>query len=249
MLWLCAHGVRHSLEDGERRFSLEIAALTLGPGSRKAIVGPSGSGKTTAMDLLALASTPKSADSFVLIEEQGAYHDLAPRTPAARGDAMAALRARHFGYVLQTGMLLPFLTVGENVLLSQTLAGVPDPSFAAAVLEQLGVSVSLSTMPAALSIGQRQRVAVARALAHKPAFIFADEPTASLDPDNARRTLGTCLDVGAVHNAAILMITHDLELARELDFEIVSIITSAHGNTVHAVVDDGTMRPHHAGAS
>src|SRR5882724_6759058 len=179
MTWLCAHGVAQTLEDGERTFHLDIAALSLGPGMRKAIVGPSGSGKTTAMDLLALAGRPRSAESFLLIGDDGETIDLG-WSARDRRDHAAAVRARYFGYVLQTGLLLPFLTIGENILLAQKLVGTDDRDFAQSLLDELGITAPFSTMPSALSVGQRQRVAVARALAHKPQFLFADEPTAAL---------------------------------------------------------------------
>lgn len=245
MTWLCAHGISQRLEDGERAFQLTIAALTLGPGARKAIVGPSGSGKTTAMDLLALASRPQEADSFLIVDRDGQATDLRG-LHASRVDAAARIRARYFGYVLQTGLLLPFLTIGENILLAQSLAGVRDADFARQVLEELGIVAPLSTMPSALSVGQRQRVAVARALAHRPRFLFADEPTAALDPDAARRTLGTCLDIAAAQDSAVLVITHDLDLARELDFEIVEIATAVEDGEVSAVIDDGSRSPYEA---
>lgn len=243
MTWLCAHGVTQILEDGERTFHLEIAALSLGPRSRKAIVGPSGSGKTTAMDLLALAGRPRTADSFLLIGQDGNALDLGHRLGRDRHDRLAAVRARYFGYVLQTGMLLPFLTIGENVLLAQKLAGMRDHAFARDLLDALGISAPLSTFPSALSVGQRQRVAVARALAHKPHFLFADEPTAALDPEAARRTLGTCLDIAETIGTATLVITHDVDLARELDFELVEIDAAVRDGLVSARIDDGTEPP------
>src|SRR5258708_35753501 len=169
MTWLYAHGVAQTLEDGERTFHLDIAALSLGPGMRKAIVGPSGSGKTTAMDLLALAGRPRSAESFLLVGDDGETIDLGALARDRR-DGAAAIRGRYFGYVLQTGLLLPFLTTGENILLAQKLAGMRDPAYAQTLLDKLGIVAPFATMPSPLSVGQRQRCAVARALAPRPAF-------------------------------------------------------------------------------
>jgi putative ABC transport system ATP-binding protein len=241
-MWLYAHGVAKTLVDSERCFHLHVAALTLGPGMRKAIVGPSGSGKTTAMDILALASRPEAAGSFLLIDAHGDVIDLG-RPKSWMHDEVARLRARHFGYVLQTGMLLPFLTIGENILLSQKFAGIREPDFAREILDALGITAPLSTLPAALSVGQRQRIAVARALAHKPSFLFADEPTAALDRESARRTLGTCLDIATANRTGVLVITHDMALAEELDFELVPIQTAIEGSAIRATIDDGSTAP------
>jgi putative ABC transport system ATP-binding protein len=248
MTWLCAHGVAQTLQDGQRTFHLDIAAMTLGPGMRKAIIGPNGSGKTTAMDLLALAGRPRTAESFLLIGEDGNTLDLGQRLGRDRRDRLAAVRGRYFGYVLQTAMLLPFLTIGENILLAQSLAGVRDRTFARELLDELGIPMPFSTFPSALSVGQRQRVAVARALAHKPKFLFADEPTSALDQEMAPRTMGICLDIAAAIGAAVLVITHDHELVRKLDFDIVEIATRTEGAVVTALLDDGSAPPQQAAA-
>jgi putative ABC transport system ATP-binding protein len=240
MTSLRASGIVHALADRERTFTLVIPAFTLSPGDRKAIVGRSGSGKTTAMNLLGLANTPQSADSLLLVGDDGTVVDVGPRAGDSAGNRMARLRADNFGYVLQTGMLMPFLSIGENVMLGQQLAGRVDRPFARDVLDALGVDAPWGTMPGALSVGQRQRVAIARALAAKPAFILADEPTAALDPVTAHNALGVCIDVAASLSAGVLIITHDAELARQFDFEIVEVGLAAEGNAVWATIDDGT---------
>jgi putative ABC transport system ATP-binding protein len=243
MTSLHASGIVHALTDRERTFTLAIPAFRLAPGDRKAIVGRSGSGKTTAMNLLGLAKTPQAAGSLLLVGDDGTVVDVGPRAGDGASNRLARLRADNFGYVLQTGMLLPFLTIGENVMLGQQLAGRVDQAFARDVLEALGIDAPWKTMPGALSVGQRQRVAIARALASKPAFILADEPTAALDPVTAHNALGICVDVAASLSAGVLIITHDAELARQFDFEIVEVALAAEGNAVWATIDDGSAAP------
>ena len=237
MTVLTARNVSRQLRDGEREFKLTIENLRLGPGDRKAIVGPSGCGKTTAMDLLALASRPDTADVLLLEGADGTV-DAAALLARGRHGELSALRARYFGYVLQTSALFPFLTVGENIELSQRFAGRREPELVDQLLEALGIPNVRRAWPDALSVGQRQRVAVARALAHRPAFLLADEPTAALDPTSARTTLGICLEVMAIYNGSMLIITHDLSLAREMGFDIVELEASSSERSTIARVDD-----------
>jgi len=221
--WLSAEGIVRRLDDAERRFELRLPSLTLGPGDRVAIVGPSGSGKTTALDVLALASPPDAAASFRLASHGGPMVDLLDLFARRADTTLASLRARHFGYILQTHALMPFLTIAENIEVSMRLAGRHEPGRAAMLLRALDLDIPLRALPTALSVGQRQRVAVARALAHRPSFLIADEPTASLDPASAERTLQACLDLVAESGAGMLLVTHDRALAEENGFTILQV--------------------------
>ncbi len=132
---------------------------------------------------------------------------------ADRGDALAALRARTVGFVPQTGALLPFLSLRENIVLPQRILGRPDPARVATLAERLGIAAILDRMPAAVSVGQRQRAAVARALAHRPSVILADEPTASVHPAQAVEILDLLTRTAAEDVAALVITTHDAQRA------------------------------------
>jgi putative ABC transport system ATP-binding protein len=130
-----------------------------------------------------------------------------------RLDALAGLRSRMIGFVPQTGGLLPFLTLAENILLPLRLLGRPDPSRVRTLAEALDILPALHRLPANVSVGQRQRTAVARALVHAPALVLADEPTASVHPTQATSVLRLLIDAAHVAGAALLVATHDLPLA------------------------------------
>ena len=240
MATLRALGVSRQLRDGERQFSLAIDRLCLSPGDRKALVGPSGCGKTTAMDLLALASLPDRARVLEIEEATGAHVDVAALIGNGTHASLGRLRAKHFGYVLQTASLFPFLSVHENVGLAQHFAGRIDRALVDELLEALGLGRLGRARPSDLSVGQQQRVAVARALAHRPNFLLADEPTAALDPASARAALQLCCDVVERSNGAFLMITHDSDLARDLGFRLVSLNSQSNELGTSTSIDDGS---------
>ncbi|MEB0106507.1 MULTISPECIES: ABC transporter ATP-binding protein [unclassified Pseudomonas] len=207
MLNLCA--VHKSRGVGSQRYSLLIPALALRAGEQVAIVGPSGCGKSTLLDLLALVLAPDQVGQFQFYQQ-----DIGGLWRADRQSALAALRSRHLGYVLQTGGLLGFLDVRGNIALPRQLLGLEDDGSVARLAEQLGISDQMGKPPAALSVGQRQRVSCARALAHAPQLVLADEPTASLDPLNAERVMQALLDRAREQRAACVIATHDEPLAR-----------------------------------
>lgn len=188
-------------------FAIEVEALSLEPGQVVGVVGPSGCGKSTLIDLVALLRQPTRVARFELHGQ-----DVAALWQRRDVDACTALRAEHIGVVLQTGGLLPSLTVRENVRLAQRLLGRPDAAWVDTLLAALDLRGLDARLPAQLSIGQRQRVAIARALAHRPSLVLADEPTASLGLDHAPAALELLLSLARDSGAALLLVSHDIAL-------------------------------------
>jgi putative ABC transport system ATP-binding protein len=203
--------LRKTYEASGSRFELIVEELDIAPGAVLAVTGPSGSGKSTLLDMLALAKRPASAEAFVF-EPGPSAHDLMAIWRRGDGDLLARLRARHCGYVLQTGALLPFLTVIDNITLTQRVSGRLDRAHAETLAARLGIADQLGKRPGQLSVGQRQRVAIARALAHRPAVVLADEPTASVHPALGREIAVLLVEETRRTGAALVVATHDPEL-------------------------------------
>lgn len=214
--------VRKSRGSGSQRFSLWVPRLDLYPGQRLAVVGASGSGKSTLLDMLALVLSPDPGGELSLRSAQG-EQDIAALWRAGRQDRLAELRSRELGYVLQTGGLLGFLDVRGNIGLSRELLGLGDDGSVRRLAEQLEIVDQLDKRPSALSVGQRQRVGIARALAHSPKLVLADEPTASLDPLNAARVMQLLVEQSQARGACLLLTTHDLQLARSVGLSLLGL--------------------------
>lgn len=210
------HGVRKTRGQGAQRYSLQIDRLQLAAGARVALVGPSGCGKSTLLDLLALVLAPDAAEGFVF-----AGFDVAGLWRQRRLDQLAALRSRQLGYVLQAGGLLGFLDVRGNISLPRQLLGLGEDGSVERLAEALDVHDQLAKKPAALSLGQRQRVSCARALAHAPALLLADEPTAALDPVNAERVMQLLLREAQARQVTCVLATHDEALARRAGLNVL----------------------------
>ena len=189
---------------------LSMVTFSVENGEAVAITGSSGSGKSTLLGLMAGLDVPTSGsvkllgnDLFTLDEE-----------------ARARLRAQYVGFVFQAFHLLPNLTALENVMLPLELRGESAQEAARAMLERVGLKERLHHYPRTLSGGEQQRVSLARAFVQKPAVLFADEPTGSLDEQNGR--LVTDLMFG-LHNelgTSLVLVTHDPTLAARCNREL-----------------------------
>lgn len=199
-------------------FQLSIPHLEVKAGQQIVVQGQSGCGKSTLLDVLAMTLEPTSNEHFHFRPDAGAGVDIRDAWAHRRMDQLAGLRGRHIGYVLQTGGLLPFISVRENIELPRLLCGLPAGETSLALAERLQITDQLDKLPAALSVGQRQRVAVARALAHEPAVVLADEPTASLDPHTATEVMDLFVELAVQRGVTLLLASHDWARVNELGF-------------------------------
>ncbi len=205
-------------------FVLAVPELEIGAGAHVALVGPSGSGKSTLLDMLALALPPDDCARFEVSpgDDKGeAAFDVGGAWRDRRHDDLAGLRRRALGYVLQTGGLLPFLSVRANIALPLSLNGRRDEGEVVALAERLGIAHRLDLKPAALSVGERQRAAIARALVHGPRIIIADEPTAAVDPVNAEAIFTLFAELVADTGVTAIVATHDHKLAEAHGLHVV----------------------------
>ena len=193
---------------GNRLLILDIPHLDVAEGEQVVLRGESGGGKTT---LLHIISGIISADSGS-IRLDGT--ELTNFSEATRD----RIRADKMGYVFQTFNLLPAFTALENVRLGMTFARKKmNAERGKELLNKVGLSDRMHYLPSQLSVGQQQRVAVARALANKPRLLLADEPTANVDPVNQKRIIDLIKDVCREESVAILLVTHSDEIASRFE--------------------------------
>ncbi|MEW2166859.1 ABC transporter ATP-binding protein [Streptomyces sp. NPDC007084] len=192
------------------RPAVRDAHLSVAPGEVVAITGQSGSGKSSL--LYCLAGVLPAARGQVRFKGRS-IGDLSD-------DEISTLRRTRFGFVFQYGELLPELTIEENTALPLRLSGQrkrPALARAGEVLERLGLGELRERRPSQVSGGQSQRAAVARALVHRPAVVFADEPTGSLDTANASAVLAEFLGLARSQGTAVILVTHDQRVAARAD--------------------------------
>ena len=167
------------------------------------ILGRSGSGKTTLLHLLAGLMAPTSG---IVSIDNTALSSLS-------GSKMDGFRGRHIGLVFQQPLFIRSVNVMHNLQLARTLAGLEaDDNRAKQLLEELGMADRASQLPQSLSIGERQRVSIARALMTSPGLLLADEPTSALDDDNCNRVAELLQSAATRHGAALVIVTHDRRL-------------------------------------
>lgn len=170
------------------------------------VVGPSGSGKSTL--LLTLGGMLSPSSGKLLLDGQSVY-DMSP-------DERASLRRKKIGFVFQTFNLVSYLTAVENVQVPMLLAGLSETEQherAIALLQRMGLGDRLDHKPAELSVGEQQRVALARTLANDPDLVLADEPTGNLDPDTTEEVMAFLEEINR-EGRTVVMVTHDPEAAR-----------------------------------
>jgi lipoprotein-releasing system ATP-binding protein len=204
-------GVVRSFGAGERAVRvLRGVDAAVATGEIVALTAPSGAGKSTLLQIAGLLDRPDAGSVRI-----------AGRAAQGLDDrARTALRREAIGFVYQFHHLLPEFSAAENVMLPQFAAGVARPAAAeraAALLEAVGLSARARHRPAELSGGEQQRVAVARALANRPALLLADEPTGNLDPETAVRVFEVMLAAVRREGAGALVATHNPDLAARMD--------------------------------
>lgn len=210
---LTAHHLTKIYPGGAGAHALTGVSLAINSGDSLAIMGPSGSGKTTLLHCLAGITTPTSG--YVTWRGQ----NVSTMSDADRSE----LRRTEFGFVFQTGQLLPELPAEENAALPLLLAGTPRKEatqIARNWLGYLGLHGMEARRPGELSGGQVQRVAIARALVISPGVIFADEPTGALDQETGAEVLGILTDAAKAAGAALVVVTHDPDVAAHCQYQI-----------------------------
>jgi ABC-type lipoprotein export system ATPase subunit len=185
---------------------LDLPRFEVAEGEQVLLMGKSGSGKTTLLHIIAGITLPDSGT----VEIGG--RDIIKLPEAARD----RFRAQHLGYVFQTFNLLPGFSAFENVLLAMAFTGRRvDEARAKHLLDRVGLGHRLSHKPAQLSVGEQQRVAVARSLVNRPALLLADEPTASVDSRHQQQIIDLIRDTCREENVSLVLVTHSSQVAEQ----------------------------------
>jgi putative ABC transport system ATP-binding protein len=194
--------------DGSELPILDIPRFDVTAGEQMVLVGRSGSGKTTLLHIIAGISRPTSGKVIIDGWDTTVFTE-------AECDRF---RAERIGYVFQTFNLLPGFTALENVMLGMTFAGRrSDAARARHLLDRVGLKDRMTHKPAMMSVGEQQRVAVARALANRPKLILADEPTANIDTKHQQQVIDLLRETCREENVALILVTHTPDVAGQFD--------------------------------
>ena len=187
--------------------AVDTVSLSVDQGSFVGLIGPSGSGKSSLMYLLSGLKRPTRGT--VAFDGQD-YRQIS--TPG-----LMQLRRQRYGFVFQQHFLINYLTALENVMVGAVKRNHDVVGYAQELLRRVGLGDKLRQRPYQLSIGERQRVAVARALVHRPAIVFADEPTASLDQATGREVINLLVDYRRGGGGSVVVVTHDPAMLTDAD--------------------------------
>ncbi|MGE8186936.1 ABC transporter ATP-binding protein [Pseudomonas sp. NPDC086278] len=221
--------------EGALAHHVRLPHLQVGAGEILAITGESGSGKSTLLEAIGLLLAPVELERFRLGVTPS--QDIAHLLATDDQPALAAVRSRDLGFILQSGGLLPFLSVRDNISLPRRLLGMPvNSDHIDHAVEVLRLQGLLDKQPQALSIGERQRVACVRAIAHEPLLLLADEPTAALDPHSARRLFELLLSLVSSMGLSALVVSHDWALLKDFGLPRLGAI-SRQGETLFEPMD------------
>lgn len=193
--------------DGSRETVVNVQHFALKAGGQVALEGESGTGKTTFLNLIAGILQADIGKISIDGEEMSALGE----------SGRDALRARKIGYIFQTFNLLQGFTALENILLGMAFGAGADEKYALDLLKRVGLETRADYLPRQLSVGQQQRVAVARALANRPRLVLADEPTGNLDRKRAFDSLDLIREICAENAAALLLVSHDREILEKFE--------------------------------
>jgi len=190
---------------------IKDSSLTVLNKEKVAFVGPSGCGKTTLLQICGLLDTPTAGDIYINSQKISNLSDIEKTN----------IRKNNIGFVFQFHHLLPEFSVLENVMLPALVNLKLNKKIikekATDILNNLGLISKIDSRPYQLSGGEKQRVAIARAIINNPSIILADEPTGNLDPENSEIVFNLLLETIKIYNSSLLMVTHNIELAKRLD--------------------------------
>ena len=184
--------------------ALDGVSFEISEGERVVLLGPSGSGKTTLLNCLSALDSPTGGD-YIFLENE---------VPRNNSEKMTSFRRENIGYVFQFFNLLQDLTVLENILLIQELAGNKNPSRAKELLELVGLEDEIDRFPGEISGGQQQRVAIARSIAKRPTLLLGDELTGNLDTETSNKVMEVLVGACKKENITSVFVTHDEGLVK-----------------------------------
>ncbi|MCG3469182.1 ATP-binding cassette domain-containing protein [Xenorhabdus bovienii] len=209
----------------DQGFTVSLPRLSLNAGEVAALTGPSGCGKSTLLEMIGGILQPDSLECYQLGIPP---RDITASLLEGEENQLAQVRAKDLGFMLQHGGLLPWLSVEQNIQLPRQIAGlVARSEWLDTAIARLSIAGLMKKMPSQLSIGERQRVAFARAIAHQPQLLLADEPTAALDPHNAETLFSLIVEMVKALNLVAIIVSHDWQ--RVTDFGLKRYAATVDG--------------------